>query len=88
LPWITDYHLLKNKRYILTNNSEKKIHLWSLDSLSVVKQWTQKTFAQVQKVIADDFDIGARQKQQTVPSSWFSIDIKLGVRSGPLLCSP
>ena len=21
LPWITDYHILKNKRYIITNNN-------------------------------------------------------------------
>ena len=34
LPWITDFHILKNKRYILTNSTEgdKKQQLWSMET--------------------------------------------------------
>ena len=24
LPWITEYHLLKNKRYVITNNTKNE----------------------------------------------------------------
>jgi len=42
LPWITEYHILRNKRYILTNTSEndKIVNLWSLETGFIVKTWT------------------------------------------------
>ena len=43
LPWITDYQILNNKRYILTNNSDKKAQLWSTESGKVIKEWQAKT---------------------------------------------
>lgn len=44
LPWITEYYVLKNKRYILTHSSDKQVQLWSTESGKVVKTWIQKTF--------------------------------------------
>jgi len=32
LSWLTDYHILQNKRYVLTNDSQKKPRLWSLET--------------------------------------------------------
>lgn len=43
LPWITDYQILNNKRYILTNNSEKKVQLWAAESGKVIKEWQTKS---------------------------------------------
>ena len=63
LPWITDYYILKNKRYILTQNCqnpseiERKIHLWSMDTGTVIKSWKSKTFQQVAKILNDSYDI-------------------------------
>jgi hypothetical protein len=44
LPWITDYHVLNNKRYILTQNSIKRPQLWSVESGKPVKEWQTKTY--------------------------------------------
>lgn len=83
LPWITDYYILKNKRYILTNSaeSENKVHLWSMDTGKVIKTWKQKTFQQVAKIINEfDLDTTKHDGKPQVPYSWFTCDIKLGVR--------
>jgi hypothetical protein len=37
LPWITDYHVLRNKRFILTNstdgiNNNPNVQLWSTET--------------------------------------------------------
>lgn len=47
LPWITDYYILKNKRYVLTLSSDKTVELWSMESGTVVKKWINKTFQQI-----------------------------------------
>ena len=44
LPWITDYFILKNKRYVLTLTSDKIVELWSMESGIPVKRWINKTF--------------------------------------------
>lgn len=44
---MTDYHVLRNKRFILTNNSspeDNKVELWSVESGHVIKTWKSKTF--------------------------------------------
>jgi len=57
---MTDYHILRNKRFILTNQaaasttaqsaseSTKSVQLWSVETGTVVKQWQSKNFQQVQ----------------------------------------
>ena len=86
LPWITDFHILKNKRYILTNSTEgdKKQQLWSMETGQVVKTWQQKTFQQVVKIMNDEYDLQTnnaieKKKQSPIPATWFTADIKLGV---------
>ena len=84
LPWITEYSVLKNKRYILTNSqgpdTDKKVQLWSMETGTVVKTWKQKTFQQVQKIIAEEYDLNnIKDDKVKLPLSWFSADIKLGV---------
>lgn len=39
LPWITDYHLLKNKRYIITNNTRNEPQVWCIDKCALVKTY-------------------------------------------------
>lgn len=57
LPWLTDYSILRNKRYVLTNSQSpgtdqpKQVQLWSVETGQVVKQWQSKTFQQVQSML-------------------------------------
>ncbi|CDW87994.1 UNKNOWN [Stylonychia lemnae] len=89
LPWITEYHILKNKRYILTNTSEndKVVNLWSLENGKIIKTWTQKTFQQVISIVSKQYDLNLTtgsgssssfKKPDIIPQQWFSCDIKLG----------
>ena len=64
LPWITDYSILRNKLYVLTNsasaeNKSHEVKLWSVETGEVVKSYAQKTFAQVQKIISEELDLPA-----------------------------
>lgn len=60
LPWVTDYHVLRNKRFILTNSSDgsntHNVQLWSTETGKSVKQWQSKTFNQVQTLLNEKFD--------------------------------
>ena len=51
LPHINDYHILKNKRYVLTNNSDNVTQVWNIDRCKLVKQYSSKSFSQVQKIV-------------------------------------
>lgn len=44
LPQLTDYHMLKNKRYVVTNNSLGTPQLWSIDQCKLVKSYQSKSF--------------------------------------------
>jgi hypothetical protein len=39
LPWITEYHLLKNKRYVITNNTKNEPQVWSIDKFTLIKTY-------------------------------------------------
>lgn len=41
LPHMTDYHMMNNKRYLLTNNSASECQLWELDSAKMVNTFVQ-----------------------------------------------
>ena len=73
MPWITDYHVMSNKRYVLTNDSQKKAVLWSITEARPVKEWQSKSFKQVQSLLTENYDL-----KKDTPSSWFQTDIKLG----------
>lgn len=52
LPQITQYHMLKSRRYILTHDTEKKSQLWSLDTLKPAHDWTGVKFDIVKEQVA------------------------------------
>lgn len=61
LPQITDYHTLKNKRYILTKSNDKEtpIQLWSLDNGQPIQSWgKQEKFENVKSFLSENYDIG------------------------------
>jgi hypothetical protein len=58
-----------------------------MDSGQVIKQWKQKTLQQVIQVVNADCDLktgvepAPGKKPVKIPATWFTADIKLGVRS-------
>lgn len=79
LPWITEYHMLKNKRYIITNNSLGSAQVWNVDQCKLIKTYQSKSFQQVIQLMDTRYDL--QPNQTPYPFSWFSIDIKLGCLS-------
>lgn len=39
LPHMTEYHVMNNKRYCLTNDSANNVQLWELDTLKCVHKF-------------------------------------------------
>ena len=76
LPWLTDYHILRNKRYVITNNSQGIPQIWNMETGKLIKTYRSKSFAQAKKMIADKYDL--KDDQTPFPYSWFSLDLKLG----------
>ena len=60
LPQITEYHILKNKRYILTNSTDPQIaaNLWSLETGKIVKTWKNEKYENVKQFVNNHYDIG------------------------------
>lgn len=61
LSWITDYHMLKNKRYIITNNSQNQPQVWNIDSCKLIKTYQSKTFQQVIQLMDNRYDLQPNQ---------------------------
>lgn len=76
LAQITEYHILNNKRYIITNNSAGVSQLWNIDQCKLVKSYQAKSFNQVKHMMESKYDLGP--ENTPYPYSWFSVDIKLG----------
>lgn len=68
--------MLKNKRYIITNNSQGLSQLWNIDQCKLIKSYQSKKFEQVKQMMDTRYDLKA--DQTPYPYGWFSIDIKLG----------
>lgn len=79
LPWITDYHILKNKRYIITKNSNNLCQIWNVDEGRLVKSYHSKSFEQLLRIMETRHDL--QPNQTPFPPSWFSVDIKIGCLS-------
>ena len=77
LPELTEYHLMNNKRYILTNDSEKKVKLWELETGKCVHKFSEP-FNAVKQLLSEKFDL-IGSKQNPIPNTWMSIDLRLGV---------
>lgn len=57
LPWITEYHMLKNKRYIITKNSQNLCQVWNIDQAKLIKTYQSKSFDQVVKMMDSRYDL-------------------------------
>lgn len=73
---IVDFHLMNNKRFALTVDEAKKVKLWKLDDLEVVKEFDQSFNDAKQMLQAYDMQ---HSRENPLPQSWCSLDIKLGV---------
>ena len=67
---------MKNKRYLITNNSQKTPQVWSIDTCKLIKTYKSKTFDQVKSMMDNKYDL--KPDQTPYPYSWFAVDIKLG----------
>ena len=56
LPTLTDFHIMGNKRYVLTNNSENAAQLWELDTARCVRTFN-KDFKTTRKLLDDTYDL-------------------------------
>lgn len=77
---MVDYHILNNKRFVLTKDSMDVVQLWQLDTLKCVHTFHHKSWEDTKKLLAESYDLVAT-KEQPLPHSWMRIDIKLGVGS-------
>ena len=68
---------MNNKRYVLTNDSDKNVSLWEIDTGKCVKSF-REPFSQVQKLLTSNYD-QIHSKKNPLPQSWMSVDIRLGV---------
>mmetsp|Transcript_11822 Transcript_11822/g.19982 ORF Transcript_11822/g.19982 Transcript_11822/m.19982 type:complete len:893 (-) Transcript_11822:38-2716(-) len=78
-PAIVEYHILRNKRYIITRDLQGTPALWNVNKGQLIKQYNSKSFEQVKRLMDTKYDIPA--DQTPYPPSWFSVDIKLGCLS-------
>lgn len=76
-PKIVDKHIMNNKRFALTVNEKKTVQLWKLDDLEMVKEYPAGSdFNQVKEELRQH-DM-QHSKEQPLPQTWMSLDIKLG----------
>ena len=67
LPWLTEYHILKNKRYVVTNNVEGTAQLWAIDQGKLIKTYHSQSFSQVKAIMDLHYDV----KPIEPLKSWF-----------------
>jgi|688.fasta_scaffold125328_2 hypothetical protein len=46
---------MNNKRYVLTNDSEKRVQLWEVDSGKIVHEF-KEPFADVKELLSEKYD--------------------------------
>ena len=51
--------MLKNKRYIITNNSQGLSQLWNIDQCKLIKSYQSKKFEQVKQMMDTRYDLKA-----------------------------
>ena len=39
LPKLIEYHMMNNKRFVLTQDEQKHVQLWKLDELSLAREF-------------------------------------------------
>ena len=76
LPPITDYHLLNNKRFVLTRDTQNTVQLWQLDTCKCIHTFNQ-TWDATKKLLKDTYELSSEKVK--IPQSWMNVDIKLGV---------
>lgn len=75
LPHITDYHIMNNKRFVLTKDSSNAIQLWQLDTCKCIHTFNQSWDA-AKKLLSESYDLTSDKAK--IPSSWMNVDIRLG----------
>ena len=49
--------MLKNKRYVITNNTQNTPQVWNIDECKLVKSYQSKTFNQVKAMMDSKYDL-------------------------------
>jgi len=75
LPHITDYHVLNNKRFVLTKDTQQTVQLWQLDTAKCIHTFNQP-WDQCKKLLQEMYDL--QPDKVKLPPSWMTVDVKLG----------
>ena len=51
---MTEYHMMNNKRFVLTLNENKLVQLWKLDDLKLVKEFPGQAFSDVRQHLSTE----------------------------------
>ena len=78
MPHITEYHILNNKRFVLTKDTADCVQLWQLDTCKCIHTFNQ-TWEASKKLLRETYDM--QSDKYKIPSSWMTVDAKLGVSS-------
>jgi len=57
LPHIVDYHILNNKRFVLTKDSVGTIQLWQLDICKCIHTFNNQTWDATKKLLSETYDL-------------------------------
>ena len=75
LPHITEYHVMNNKRFVLTKDTQQTVQLWQLDSAKCIHTFNQP-WDECKKLLSEMYDL--KSEKGKLPSSWMTVDVKLG----------
>ena len=74
---MVEYHMMNNRRFVLTRNEDNLVELWQLDTLQKVSEFKGQRFDQVKEQLRQ-VDM-KHSPENPLPQSWMSLHIKLGV---------
>ena len=77
LPKLVDYHIMNNKRFVLTVDERGLVQLWQAETGNCVKEFPNQKFSSVKAHLSDLYDM-KHSKESPLPGTWMSVDIKLG----------
>jgi hypothetical protein len=49
---MVNYHMMNNRRFVLTEDEAKKVQLYQLDTLKLVQEFPNKEYEQVKKQLS------------------------------------
>lgn len=77
MPKLVDYHIMNNKRFILTVDEQDLVQLWQAETASCVKEFPNQKFSDIREHLSNFYDM-KHSKENPLPPTWMSVDIKLG----------